>query len=497
MALTYKESQLVKSTIPFLREHGESVSDIVYNTLIKRHPQLNNTLNLIHLKDGRLAQALTVVILRFASNINNVYELIPKLERISNKHCTLGIKPEHYPLLGEILIEAFQELMGPALTPEMAAAWAKAYKVLSNMLIGREKIIYKDFDRYGWPSWRKFRIEHKVREADDLWSFVLVPIDGKRLPKYFPGQYVSIRLFVPEVGYHQTRQYSMSDSCRGGDEYRITVKRAKSSTCYHDPGMVSSILIDKFKQDDELEVSHPSGDFYLDTTVPLGVPLVLISAGGGVSPLFAMLNAVLETQQQSRVSWIHGCRTDVPFGNKLITLKRRCPNLQTVIFKTQVEHGDIPGVTYDFNTRMNLHKVQPNLLHTGNTSVEYYICGPEDFMKTMMQQLVDMGVDAKRIRTQLFTVGEMKLETVCGYMTPTSNTPLSSPSIGKYLGSLKPSFPPTRLCTEVHLQEIRGSGDLAGRVCPRKDLPPLSRFGHLIGLISTWSDTFVHITHIT
>lgn len=78
MALTYKESQLVKSTIPFLREHGETVSDVVYSTLIKRHPQLNNILNLVHLKDGRLAQALTVVILRFASNINNVYELIPK-----------------------------------------------------------------------------------------------------------------------------------------------------------------------------------------------------------------------------------------------------------------------------------------------------------------------------------------------------------------------------------------------------------------------------------
>lgn len=428
MALTYKESLLVKSTIPFLRERGEAVSDIVYNTLIKRHPDLNNTLNLIHLKDGRLAQALTVVILRFASNINNVYELIPKLERISNKHCTLGIKPEHYPLLGAILIEAFEELLGPALTPEIKAAWEKAYKILSNMLIGRENIIYKDFERYGWPSWRKFRVERKVCEADDLWSFSLVPLDGKRLPKYFPGQYVSIRLFVPEIGYHQTRQYSMSDSCRGGDEYRITLKRAKPDTCFHDPGMVSSILIDQFKEKDELELSHPSGDFYLDTTVPRSVPVVLISAGGGVSPLFAMLNAVMEAQPQSRVTWIHGCRADVPFANKLVTMKRRCPNLQSVIFKTVVAKGDIPGVTYDFNSRMNLHKVQPALLHVANSSVEFYICGPEEFMKTMMQQLVDMGVDPKRIRTQLFHVGEMKLDTVCGYVTPADMTPLSSPS---------------------------------------------------------------------
>lgn len=432
MALTFKEAQLVKSTIPFLREHGETVSDIVYTNLVKKNPQLNNTLNLIHLKDGRLAQALTVVILRFASNINNVYELIPKLERISNKHCTLGIKPEHYDILGTLLIDTFQELMGPSLTPDMKAAWQKAYKILSNMLIGREKIIYKDFERYGWPSWRKFRIERKVCEADDLYSLHLVPIDGKRLPKYFPGQYISIRLFVPQVGYHQTRQYSMSDSCRGGDEYRITLKRAVASTCFHDPGMVSNILINEFGTNDEIECSHPSGDFYLDTTVPSSVPVVLISAGGGVGPLFAMLNAVTDDQQQRHVTWIHGCRTNVPFSTRLMVLKRRCANLQTIIFKTKLEHGDIQGITYDYNCRTNLHKVQPALLHTENSSVEYYICGPEEYMKTMMQQLVDMGVSTKRIRTQLFHVGEMKLDTVCGYATPKNTTPLSSPSIGKF-----------------------------------------------------------------
>lgn len=418
----------MKSTIPFLKEHGETVSDIVYNTLIKRHPELNNTLNLIHLKDGRLARALTVVILRFASNINNVYELIPKLERISNKHCTLGIQPEHYELLGSLIIETFQDLMGPTLTPETKAAWSKAYGILSRMLIGREKIIYKDFERFGWSTWRKFKIDRKVCEADDLYSFYLVPNDKKQLPKFFPGQYVSIRLFVPEVGYHQTRQYSMSDSPRGGDYYRVTLKRAAAHTCFHDPGMVSSILIDRVKTGEEIEVSHPSGDFFLDTTVPSSVPIVLISAGGGVGPLVSILNAVTEEQPQRRVSWIHGCRNEVPFNTRLTVLKRRCANLQTCIFKTVLERGDIPGITYDHNCRTNLHKVPPTLLHSQNGSTEYYICGPEDFMKTMMQQLIDMGVDNKSIKTELFSVGEMKLDSVCGYMTPSNGTPLSSPT---------------------------------------------------------------------
>lgn len=433
MALTYKEAQLVKATIPFLREHGESISDIVYTTLIKRHPDLNNTLNLIHLKDGRLARALTVVILRFASNINNVYELIPKLERICNKHCTLGIKPEHYEILGGLIIETFQEVMGPSLTPDMKAAWTKAYRILSHMLIGREKIIYKDFERFGWSSWRKFRIDRKVCEADDLYSFYLVPEDGKRLPKFFPGQYISVRLFVPEVGYHQTRQYSMSDSPRSGDYYRITLKRAVAHTCYHDPGMVSNILIDRVKSGDDIECSHPSGDFFLDTTVPASVPVILLSAGGGVGPLVSILNAVTEDQPQRHVSWIHGCRDEVPFNTRLTVLKRRCPNLQTCIFKTALARGDIQGVTYDFNCRVHVPKIPPSLLHTSNGSAEYYICGPEDFMKTTMQNLMDIGVDSKRIKTELFSVGEMRLDSVCGYVTPTNGTPLSSPGIGMFL----------------------------------------------------------------
>lgn len=320
--------------------------------------------------------------------------------------------------------------MGPALTPETKAAWTKAYRVLSNMMIGREKIIYKEFDRYGWPTWRKFRIDRKQCEADDLYSFYLVPVDGQRLPSFFPGQYISIRIFVPEVGYHQTRQYSMSDAPRSGEYYRVTIKRAMASTCYHDPGMVSNIMIDRVTTGEEIEVSHPSGDFFMDTNVPSSTPVVLISAGGGVGPLVAILNSVTEQQPQRPVTWVHGCRADVPFNMRLTVLKRRCPKLQTCIFKTQLGRGDIAGVTYDYNCRVSLHKLQPALMHSRNGSAEYYICGPEEFMKTMMQQLIDMGIDTQRIKTELFSVGEMKLDSVCGYMTPSSGTPLSSPSIG-------------------------------------------------------------------
>lgn len=426
MALTYNEAQLVKSTIPFLKEHGESISHTVYNTLIEKHPELNNTLNLIHLKDGRLARALTVVILRFASSINHISELIPKLERICNKHCTLGIQPEHYDILGDLLIETFEDSMGPQMTSEMKVAWTKAYRILSHMMIGREKIIYRDFERYKWVGWRKFTLDRKVCEADGLYSLYLVPNDDIQLPKFLPGQYISVRLFVPEVGYYQTRQYSLSDVPRAGDYYRITLKRVRAHGPDHARGMLSNILIDRLRTGEGIECSHPSGEFFVDTSVPTMIPMVLISAGSGVGPLMSILNAVTEGQPARHVTWIHGCRRDVPFNMRLAVIRRRCPLLQTAIFKTAPARGDVQGATYDFGCRADLRLVRPELLHAGHPSAEYYVCGPEPFMRTMIQQLVDMDVDPGRIKFELFSVGEMRLDSVGGYLPPSNATSAAS-----------------------------------------------------------------------
>jgi nitric oxide dioxygenase len=427
MALTYKEATLVRSTIPFLREHGDEVSTIVYHNLLTKYPELNNTFNLIHQKDGKLARALTVVILRYASNIHNISELIPKLERVCNKHCTLGIRPEHYEKLGRLIIDAFGEVVqaratsasAPTWTVELKAAWTKAYTVLSNMLIGRERHIYQDFERKKWNEWRKFRIDKKVAETDDVYSFYLAPAtdNQSRLPTFLPGQYITVRMFVPEIGYYQTRQYSLSDAPRA-ETYRITVKRDKGmlfsnavSATYQNPGLISNLLIDRMRIGGEVEISHPSGDFFL-TDSPTSVPVVLISAGVGVAPLISMFNAVTETQPTRAVSWIHTCRDEAAFDKHVMYTRRRCPNVRRATFKTAIGRGDTPGITYDFEGRSNLSKVSPEVLHTDHGAAEYYICGPEDFMKSMIEQLTVLGVSSARIKCEMFSVGEMKLESV-------------------------------------------------------------------------------------
>jgi nitric oxide dioxygenase len=223
--------------------------------------------------NGRQPRALTAVILDFANNINHISELIPKLERMCHKHCSLGIKPEHYELVANYLIEAFGEVLGPVMTPECRVAWLKAYWMLAKMLIGRETQIYKEFAAEKWPGWRKFKIDRKVAESDDIVSFYMKPKDGKRLPNFYPGQYISIQVHSPEVGYLQSRQYSLSEAPRH-DYYRVSIKRDQGSQfrnaaaeAYFNPGVVSNILIDSMVPGDEIEMTHPAGEFYLVRTL--------------------------------------------------------------------------------------------------------------------------------------------------------------------------------------------------------------------------------------
>jgi nitric oxide dioxygenase len=414
MALTYKESRLVKDTIPALREHGERITTIFYKNMLRDNPELNNYFNSVNQKNGRQPRALTSVILNFASNITNIAELIPKFERMCNKHCSLGIQPEHYEIVGRYLIRAFGEVLGPAMTPAVRAAWEKAYWLLAKMLMGREAQLYREFD--DWKSWRKFKIDRVVPESEDIYSFYLVPQDGKKLPEFLPGQYVSVRIQGPE-GYLQSRQYSLSEAWRE-DYYRISVKRDEGSQfsnsvsrSYLHPGVVSNILIDRMPAGSVVELSHPCGEFFLDIKNGSStMPLVLISAGVGVTPMVCIANTVTKQQPGRPISWIHGSRSSVPFQDHIAQMRRNNANFRINIFKTQLADRDIVGVTYNYDSRMDLAKVDSEDLFLQNSSTEYYICGPEQFMLEMSDYLKAQGVPAARVKFELFSTGDLAFQ---------------------------------------------------------------------------------------
>lgn len=129
--LTRREAELVNETIPALRQHGEHISTVFYKSMLRDHPELNHYFNSVNMHTGRQPRALTALILAFASNIVNISELTEKLERVAQKHASLVIRPEHYEIVAKYLIRAFSAVLGPAMTPEVNAAWTKAYWLMA------------------------------------------------------------------------------------------------------------------------------------------------------------------------------------------------------------------------------------------------------------------------------------------------------------------------------------------------------------------------------
>lgn len=406
MSMTYQQARLVKATIPALREDGERITTLLYKNMLRDHPELNNYFNSVNHKNHRQPRALTSIILAFASSLNyDISELIPKLERMCNKHCSLGVKPEHYEIIGKYLIQAFAVVLGPAMTPETEVAWGKAYWILAKMLIGRESQLYRQFGK--WQGWRPFKIDRKESETDDMTSFYLTPADRKPLPSFLPGQYVSIQINIPSIGYLQSRQYSLSDS-PDPNYYRVTIKRDPGvASLNHPPGLVTGYLFDSLAAGDMVGLTHPAGEFYLDTDNASSVPVVLISAGVGCAPMMAMLNTMVETQPQREISWVHGARRAVPFYDHIRDAKRRCPRLRTNIFKTHLADGDLAGVNFDYDFRVDLAKVGRDDLFLAHGGTEYFICGPEQFMVEMADYLKSQGVPLKRLKFELFSTGDM------------------------------------------------------------------------------------------
>ncbi|KAI0551839.1 globin-like protein [Xylaria curta] len=441
MGLTRREAELVNETIPALRQHGEHISTVFYKSMLRDHPELNHYFNSVNMHTGRQPRALTALILAFASNIVNISELTPKLERVAQKHASLVIHPEHYEIVAKYLIRAFSAVLGPAMTPEVNAAWTKAYWLMAKMLTGREAIIYKEFG--AWTNWRAFTISKKTPETieGDIVSFNLTPVDGQPLPPYKPGQYVTIRLKIKGLKYCQLRQYSLSDAPRP-DSYRVTVKRdigsgedskppsrqfgslddgppissAASSASDssigsvrpHRPGLVSGTLIDDFQVGDAVELTHPSGEFFLDTDDPNTSPVVLISAGAGAGPLYSILKTVSEQGKGRPMSWIQASRHDAPFRERVEKIAQEDPNIRLKFFRSRLADGDVISLTSRFQEDFIGLNWEDLWLH--NKMTQYFVCGPEKFMTEIGNHLVKNGIPESRVKYELYSVGSFEMK---------------------------------------------------------------------------------------
>ncbi len=240
--LSQKTIEIVKSTIPFLKENKIALTSYFYKRMFEHNPEVKPLFNVSNQADGRQQQALAGAIVAFAENIDQPEALANTVEIISNKHASLMIQEDHYPIVGENLIASIKELMNLEPESEILTAWTQAYGFLAGILMDREAEIYmSNSDKTGgWKGFRKFKVVKRVKESSLVTSFHLEPEDGGAIADYLPGQYLTVRVPTPD-GQTTMRNYSLSDHS-SKTHYRISVKHEQGRNGSVPAGYVSSYL---------------------------------------------------------------------------------------------------------------------------------------------------------------------------------------------------------------------------------------------------------------
>jgi ferredoxin-NADP reductase len=240
-----------------------------------------------------------------------------------------------------------------------------------------------------WPGFRKLRVAKIVSESETVSSIYLAATNDTPLPSAKPGQYLTLR--VRGVGDPPpVRSYSLS-SAPGAEPYRISVRHAPQ-------GAVSGYLTTQLTAGSDLEAAAPRGDFVLDEDDDS--PVLLLSAGIGVTPVMAMLHRLAATHSQREVWWLHGARgpAEHPLAKEAQLLLRTLPHAREHVFYSSAT----PAERFRVQAAIG-HLDKRNLTALGlPTSAAAYICGPSAFMTAVSDALAAIGIAPDRIHSELF-----------------------------------------------------------------------------------------------
>ena len=254
-------------------------------------------------------------------------------------------------------------------------------------------------DRLGWSGTRPLRVAAIVDEATDLRSFYLTTPDGSPLPRFEPGQYLTLHLPVVQGEPPVVRCYSLSDR-PNSDYYRLTIKHERASPANNrKPGVASSFLHQRVQVGDALECSAPQGAFVLDS-LRTG-PVVLIGAGVGVTPLVSMALTAAREQPDREVYLVLGFRDRAhhPFKRALEELASTAPKLRMFTCYSKPASGDQQFRDYHHAGRVTakyLQQILPSL------DLSFYLCGPAAMMHSLVPDLLNAGVADDAIHYEAF-----------------------------------------------------------------------------------------------
>ncbi|WP_328896269.1 globin domain-containing protein [Streptomyces sp. NBC_00236] len=388
--LSEPSTATVRATLPAVGAAIGDIADLFYRKLFDAHPELLRDLfNRGNQASGAQRQALAGSIAAFATQLVEHPGTRPDvmLDRIAHKHASLGVTAAQYDVVHTHLFAAIAEVLGDAVTPEVAAAWDEVYWLMANALIAIEERLYAQQGVVAGDVWRDSEVVSRTEETADVATFQLRPADGAPAPAFRPGQYVSVQVELPD-GARQIRQYSLS--CAPGSALRsFTVKRMHGDGA--PDGEVSQQLHAHVRAGDRLRVSAPYGDLVLKST---DAPLLLASAGIGCTPMLSMLEHLADSGHRAPVTVVHGDRSPADHAlrsdHALFTAK--LPDAAAHFWYENPEQGHPAD-------RTGLVDLTGVAIASGTHA---YLCGPLPFMRAVRTQLLAKGVPAADIHYEVF-----------------------------------------------------------------------------------------------
>lgn len=257
-----------------------------------------------------------------------------------------------------------------------------------------------------WSGFRKFEVAKKVFEATDCHSIYLKPHDGRPLPPFEPGQFLTFKFKVPDQPNDVIRCYSLSDA-PGRDYYRITVKKVPPPRKNPEfaPGVSSTYVNEVLQEGDIIDVRAPGGGFHLQRQHKR--PVVLIGGGVGITPVLSMLNYIIEHEPDRETWFFLGVpnRENHMMYDHLKRMKEENPQMHINICYSDPTDTCKPGEDYDHKSRVGVPLFK-ELLPSNN--YEYYFCGPPPMMTSLDKDLKEWGVPEADIHYEAFGPASVK-----------------------------------------------------------------------------------------
>ncbi|HEX3353613.1 MAG TPA: MOSC and FAD-binding oxidoreductase domain-containing protein [Terriglobales bacterium] len=296
--------------------------------------------------------------------------------------------------------------------PALSKGWQSSFQTMlqqdsSSKTVAGNPGLANEEQAPAWPGFRQMRVASIHKESANVTSFVLTPIDGRPFPLCRAGQFVVVRLLVDPGKPPVLRSYSLSD-LPAADHFRISVKSELN-------GIASSFLCSRAQEGDLLDVSAPRGSF---TLRPSQIPVVLLSAGVGATPVMSMLHSLVAERSPREIWWIYGARNraDHPFAEESRSLLKQLSRGRGYVVYSRPTATDRAGTDFDAPGHIDTALLERIGVSEGSN---FYLCGPSSFLTNMRDSLKSWGGVAENVHTEIFGA----LEAITPGMAQVVHTP--------------------------------------------------------------------------